>query len=113
MGTVKNCCQKMRVLLLLAFLAVSAVVGVPAVVSAHHPLVKSTQCEGTICPGGCCPDAGWFCCPDNINCAPTGQDCPGVCEDYEQSCPLGCCPNQDFGCCPEGSANICGPSPEF
>ena len=93
--------------MLLAFCAVSAVVSV------HHQLVKSEQCEGTVCPGGCCPDAGAFCCPDNINCAPTGLDCPGVCEDYEKPCSGGCCPNQELQCCPDGSNNICGPSPEF
>ena len=37
---------------------------------------KSLQCEGTECPAGCCPEVGWFCCPDNLYCAATAADCP-------------------------------------
>jgi hypothetical protein len=33
-------------------------------------------CEGTECPGGCCPERKWYCCPDNIYCAATAADCP-------------------------------------
>ena len=33
------------------------------------------DCEGTVCPGGCCPYEGWQCCPDNETCAETMQDC--------------------------------------
>ncbi len=32
---------------------------------------------GTQCPGGCIPEANWFCCPDNIHVAMTAEDCPG------------------------------------
>merc|ERR1719281_1564856 len=51
-------------------------------------------CEGTWCPGGCCPYVGgyccsnelycaptvddWYCCPDDLYCAPTANDCPFV-----------------------------------
>ena len=37
---------------------------------------NSKQCEGTECPAGCCPEVGWFCCPDNLYCAATAADCP-------------------------------------
>jgi len=38
---------------------------------------KDQQCEGTLCPSGCCPEVGWYCCPDNPlpGCAPTAADC--------------------------------------
>ena len=28
------------------------------------------------CQGGYCPNADWYCCPDNFNCAATPGDCP-------------------------------------
>ena len=32
---------------------------------------------GTECPAGCCPfGQGWFCCADNMYCAPTEAECP-------------------------------------
>merc|ERR1712110_437964 len=34
------------------------------------------QCDGTPCPGGCCPNVGWYCCPDGMYCAATAADCP-------------------------------------
>ena len=34
------------------------------------------QCVGTECPGGCCPEVGWYCCPDQVYCAATADDCP-------------------------------------
>jgi hypothetical protein len=39
---------------------------------------KNKQCcsGGTTCPAGCCPEENWFCCSDNIYCAPTEADCP-------------------------------------
>ena len=36
------------------------------------------QCVGTECPGGCCPEVGWYCCPDDIYCAASAADCPFV-----------------------------------
>merc|ERR1711868_288631 len=36
------------------------------------------QCDGTPCPGGCCPNVGWYCCPDGMYCAATAADCPFV-----------------------------------
>jgi hypothetical protein len=30
----------------------------------------------TPCGGGECPECGWVCCPDNLYCAPTLNDCP-------------------------------------
>ena len=38
-------------------------------------LVKQ-DCEGTQCPGGCCPQANYFCCPDDTFCAPSADFCP-------------------------------------
>ena len=34
------------------------------------------QCVGTNCPGGCCPEVDWYCCPDATYCAATAADCP-------------------------------------
>ena len=43
-----------------------------ALVAAKAKLVKiaaKKQCDGTMCPGGCCPEVDWFCCPgmNNMN----------------------------------------------
>merc|ERR1712203_319831 len=67
---------------------------------------KNRQCgpDETSCPAGCCPEANWFCCPDNMYCAATAADCPFVakkaqlmkmaknrqCGPDETSCPAGC-----------------------
>jgi hypothetical protein len=32
--------------------------------------------DHTQCPSGCCQEPNYFCCPDNINCAPTPAECP-------------------------------------
>jgi len=42
---------------------------------AAKKLLRSEQCDCCECPGGCCPFVGWFCCPDNLHCAPTADDC--------------------------------------
>merc|ERR1712181_157476 len=69
----------------------------------------------TSCPAGCCPEANWFCCPDNMYCAATAADCPFVakkaqlmkmaksrqCGSGETSCPAGCCPEANWFCCPD------------
>ena len=41
-------------------------------------MAKNRQCgpDETSCPAGCCPEANWFCCPDNMYCAATAADCP-------------------------------------
>merc|ERR1719154_59894 len=87
-------------------------------------LVKSADCEdGTMCPGGCCPEMNWYCCPDGMYCAATAGDCPFVaikdklakfaaakkvvvkaadCEDGTM-CPGGCCPEMNWYCCPDGT----------
>ena len=36
---------------------------------------KAEQCDGTACPGGCCPEQNWFCCVDGVYCASTEADC--------------------------------------
>merc|ERR1719370_1225145 len=70
-------------------------------------MAKNRQCgpDETSCPAGCCPEANWFCCPDNMYCAATAADCPFVakkaqlmkmaknrqCGPDETSCPAGCC----------------------
>merc|ERR1711899_334339 len=75
------------------------------------------QCgpDETSCPAGCCPEANWFCCPDNMYCAATAADCPFVakkaqlmkmaknrqCGPDETSCPAGCCPEANWFCCPD------------
>merc|ERR1712192_170754 len=80
-------------------------------------LAKSKQCGSgeTSCPAGCCPEANWFCCPDNMYCAATAADCPFVakkaqlmkmakskqCGSGETSCPAGCCPEANWYCCPD------------
>ena len=43
------------------------------------------QCIGTECPGGCCPEVGWYCCPDGVYCAATADDCPFLAEAGIQS----------------------------
>ena len=43
------------------------------------PLLKNDdeQCSGTVCPGGCCPEKCWYCCPEWY-CAETAYDCAKV-----------------------------------
>ena len=41
-------------------------------------MAAKKQCPGTECPAGCCPEANYFCCPDDMYCAPTAADCPAV-----------------------------------
>merc|ERR1711936_1464278 len=82
-------------------------------------VAKSNQCgpDETNCPAGCCPEANWFCCPDNFypGCAPTAADCPFFekktqlikmsktkqCGPDETDCPGGCCPWANWFCCPD------------
>merc|ERR1712228_335541 len=75
--------------------------------------VVKTTCgpDETECPAGCCPEANWFCCPDNMNCAATEDYCPFVAAKKElikmaskkqcsgTECPAGCCPEANWFCC--------------
>merc|ERR1711992_185039 len=36
------------------------------------------DCDGTVCPGGCCPEQNWYCCPDGMYCAADASNCPFV-----------------------------------
>merc|ERR1711879_649038 len=80
--------------------------------------VIKTTCgpDETECPAGCCPEANWFCCPDNRYCAATADDCPAkkfptlpkklsvvktTCGPDETECPAGCCPEANWFCCPD------------
>ena len=85
-------------------------------------LAKSIQCgpDETTCPGGCCPEANWFCCPDAYYCAATAADCPfeakrtQLMELAKSSqcdgvwCPNGLCCHYPGGSCCE---NLCSPVP--
>merc|ERR1712152_104697 len=80
-------------------------------------MAANKQCgpDETECPAGCCPEANWFCCPDNMYCAATSADCPFVakkqkvmkmaankqCGPDETECPAGCCPEANWFCCPD------------
>merc|ERR1712126_785450 len=46
-------------------------------------MAANKQCDGTECPGGCCPYVGWYCCPDGMYCAATAADCPYA-KNYHQ-----------------------------
>merc|ERR1711936_9236 len=97
----------MRVLVALAFLAVAS--------ASRERLLRSEQCgeNETECPAGCCPEANWYCCPDNMYCAATAADCPFVAKKEKlmkmaakkqcegTMCPAGCCPEVDWYCCPD------------
>ena len=82
-------------------------------------LTKDKECDfpPECVPGGCCPYIGWECCPDNLHCAPTLEDCPKKIQlsniDAPKQCdccecpagtdgPGGCCPNVGWECCPDG-----------
>merc|ERR1712121_121512 len=95
----------------LAFLALAAFVGL----SQSASLKKVGDCDGTVCPGGCCPEQNWYCCADGMYCAATEGDCPFVTakkvlksmaadkKDCDGTvCPGGCCPEQNWFCCADG-----------
>merc|ERR1711878_250298 len=109
MGLFRN----MKVFIALACLAAVASAGLlPKKLS-----VVKTTCgpDETECPAGCCPEANWFCCPDNRYCAATADDCPAIklpsllpkkvvkttCGPDETECPAGCCPEANWFCCPD------------
>ena len=88
------------------------------------------QCDGTLCPNGCCPYKDWFCCEDGIYCADNENDCDSTyakktllmkmtskkmtpkknlllqmtsltqCDGTE--CDGGCCFMANWICCPDG-----------
>jgi len=82
-------------------------------------LAANKQCDGTECPGGCCPYGhGWYCCPDGISCAISPAYCPNVAKGKTQvlvdlaankqcdgtECPGGCCPGvYGWYCCSDGN----------
>ena len=90
---------------------------------------KTKQCgpDETSCPGGCCPEANWFCCPDATYCAATADDCPyqarkaqlvklaktksAQCGPDETTCPVGCCPfGPNWYCCPDHGPQFGAPT---
>merc|ERR1711872_1160011 len=81
----------------------------------HELKEVKKDCDGTICPGGCCPEVNWQCCPDGLYCAATLDDCPTLVKknalikmaaekkDCDGTmCPGGCCPEVNWQCCPDG-----------
>merc|ERR1712061_949458 len=105
----------MKVFIALACLAAVASAGLVT----KKSLAVRTTCgpDETECPAGCCPEANWFCCPDNRYCAATADDCPAIrlpnllpkklsvvkttCGPDETECPAGCCPEANWFCCPD------------
>ena len=94
----------MKYLLAIVFLSVAS--------ASWVQLTRDEQCEGTLCPNGCCPNVGWYCC--NLGCAANPADCPIVAKKTQLSkmaapkqcdgtpCPGGfCCPYVGWTCCPE------------
>merc|ERR1719237_569427 len=75
-------CLFLAIFMSWAFLATkgqSAAVAAQYMLSGQqNQLAKNRQCgpDETSCPAGCCPEANWFCCPDNMYCAATAADCP-------------------------------------
>ena len=82
------------------------------------------DCEGTLCPSGCCAEQNYYCCPDGIYCAADANSCPPVFKNLPKSakskgvatrifakslkqdcegvmCPAGCCPLSSGYCCPD------------
>ena len=87
-------------------------------------VAKTEDCpSGVECPSGCCPYTGWYCCPDNRNCAATPDDCPDIrfpnllpkklsvvkttCGPDETDCFVWCCPHANWFCCPPETYSIC------
>jgi len=65
--------QRLLILLIVLILVIS-VQAIKLPMAAH--LARAGDCEeGTLCPGGCCPNAGWYCCPDGTYCAAAPEYC--------------------------------------
>merc|ERR1719162_1050049 len=93
--------------------------------------VVKQDCDGTVCPGGCCPNVGWFCCPGDEYCAASEEYCKkinfankmismaapkrlskGTKQDCDGTvCPGGCCPEAGWFCCPDYTS--CAASEEY
>merc|ERR1712212_104408 len=43
-------------------------------------MAAKKQCDGTVCPAGCCPEQNWFCCPLSI-CCNEGEACQDGCQE--------------------------------
>ena len=91
-------------------------------------VIEEQDCEGTICPDGCCPIPGFICCAVGEYCAASEEDCKktdtaeklfamAISEEIiKQDCqgPIcidgECCPNAGWVCCnsPTG-LDICLP----
>merc|ERR1711997_1073197 len=101
MGTVRPVrSSQHESLVALAFLAVAS--------ASREKLLRSEQCspDETECPAGCCPEANWYCCPDNMYCAAMKQKVMKMaankqCGPDETECPAGCCPEANWFCCPD------------
>ena len=102
--------------------------GEPDVIEDGEEKEANQDCDGTVCPGGCCPNAGWFCCPGDEYCAASEEYCKKtdvakklismaapkriVKQDCEGTvCPGGCCPNAGWFCCP--GDEYCAASEEY
>merc|ERR1712183_609098 len=108
MGTVRTNRLNMKLLLALGFFGLLALAN-----ASVAKLSGEKQCDGTMCPAGCCPEQNWYCCPDNMYCAATAADCPFVAAKAKlvkmaakkqcdgTMCPAGCCPEVDWSCCPD------------
>jgi hypothetical protein len=48
----------------------------PSIFVSSSPSSSSSSICTTPCGGGECPECGWVCCPDNMYCAPTLNECP-------------------------------------
>merc|ERR1712051_506095 len=111
MGVLKNIRRlKLKVL--------AAIFALVALTNGLKVKLNDRQCgpDETSCPAGCCPEANWFCCPDNMYCAATAADCPFVAKKAQlmrmaknKQCgpPYGttwcgdrCCPEANWFCCP-------------
>ena len=110
----------------LSYLFICLVLGLVQGASIQVQTNEGTEdepCDGTLCPGGCCPEYNWFCCPDMYpGCARTEQECPFLdsvkalikvasvkfpCDGT--ACEAGCCYQQyDWFCCTDV---LCVPTP--
>merc|ERR1712179_727098 len=80
--------------------------------------VKSDKlkCNGSECPGGCCPESSYVCCEGGNFCAATPEACPHYPDNKLKAvitrkvnsdklkcngpeCPGGCCPESSYVCC--------------
>jgi len=69
--------MKRLVLLLVVLVAIISVqaMKLPFALRVLKGIKSGDDCEGTVCPGGCCPYQDWYCCEDNASCAEHDYDC--------------------------------------